>query len=84
MPISDLVVLLEATLLFAIQLLIADNPDLLASPEEDDTIRSRVPLCGARRILAAIRELNYALESYRNAFHDGPGSSYGDNDDIPF
>lgn len=84
LPIFDLVVMLEATLLFVIQLLIARHPDLLAASEEVDSIRSAVPLYGARRILAAIRELHHALENYRGALHDMPMSSSGDDDDIPF
>ncbi len=82
MPVPELVTLLEASLLFVIQLLIARHPDLLAPPEEV-TGNPPPPLYGARRILAAVRELNHALDSYRVILHDLPGSTAGD-DDIPF
>jgi hypothetical protein len=82
LPIPELVVLLEATLLFVIQLLIARHPDLLDAPEEADR-HPPPPLYGARRILAAVRELNHALDSYRVILHDLPGSTTG-KDDIPF
>lgn len=81
-PIPELVTLLEATLLFVIQLLIARHPDLLDAPEEA-TRCPPPPLYGARRILAAVRELNHALDNYRVILHDLPGSTAGD-DDIPF
>jgi hypothetical protein len=83
LPISELVTLLEASLLFVLQWLIARHPDLLAAPEEAETIRPAIPLYGARRLLAAIRELSHALENYHEALHDRPRSSAGD-DDIPF
>ncbi len=82
LPLPELVALLEATLLVVIQLLIARHPDLLAPPEEI-TRNPPPPLYGARRILAAVRELNHALDSYRVLLHDLPRST-ADNDDIPF
>jgi hypothetical protein len=85
MPIHELVTLLEASLLFVIQLLIARHPDLLAAPEEVEGLRPDPPLYGARRILAAVRELNNALDNYRAVFHQLPRSTPGrDDDDIPF
>jgi hypothetical protein len=82
MPIHELVALLEASLLFVIQLLIARHPELLAPPEEAAR-NTPPPLYGARRILDAVRELNQALDSYRVILHDLPSSTTGD-DDIPF
>jgi hypothetical protein len=84
MPIAELVALLEASLLFALQLLIASHPDLLAPPEEADTIGPAPPLFGARRILAAVRELNDALDNYRDILHHLPSSKPDAEDDIPF
>jgi hypothetical protein len=84
MPISELVALLEASLLFVIQLLIARHPDLLAAPEEAEDIRPDPPLYGARRILAAVRELNNALDGYRAVLHQLPRPTLDSDDDIPF
>jgi hypothetical protein len=80
LPLSDHLTLLEATLLFGLQMLLARHPDLLAPPEQTDTLRPTIPLYGARRLLAAIRELNHALEQYREALHDRPNA----DDDILF
>ena len=84
MPIPELVALLEASLLFSIQMLVQRHPDLLAPPEEADTIRPAPPLFGARRILAAVRDLNDALDTYRDILHNLPTEKHGADDDIPF
>jgi len=84
LPVAELLPLLEAALLFVIQLLIAQHPDLLAPPEEATTMRPAPPLRAAHRILDAVRELNHALDSYRAALPDLPGSGAGADDDIPF
>jgi hypothetical protein len=84
MPIAEIVTLLEASLLFVIQLLIARHPELLAAPEEAQCLRPDPPLYGARRILAAVRELNNALDGYRAVLHQLPRPSIGGDDDFPF
>jgi hypothetical protein len=83
-PIPELVALLEASLLFSIQMLVRRHPDLLAPPEEAGTIRPALPLFGARRILAAVRDLNDALDTYRDILHNLPAEEHGADDDIPF
>ena len=78
--------LLDATLLFLIQVLIAQQPDLLAPPDEHDDTLPAYPLRAARHILLAVREVHYALDTYRAVLPDKPGfvDGDGDNDDLPF
>lgn len=83
LPITELLPLLESALLFVIQLLIAQHPDLLAPPEEATTMRPAPPLRAAHRILDAVRELNHALDSYRDVLPSMPRSS-SRTDDFPF
>lgn len=66
----DPVRLLETLLALGVQLLIADNPELLLPPEVPVLHPSR-RLALARNAVALIRETHYALERYRDA---GPGS----------
>jgi hypothetical protein len=64
-PAPELPALLEETMLLVIQRLIARHPELLAAPEEVDTILPAPPLQAAHRILRAARELADALDCYR-------------------
>jgi hypothetical protein len=63
LPVPEPLALLEATLLFAVQLLVAHNPDLLALP--DDPPKPTPRLRAAHHIVDAIREVQYALDRYR-------------------
>jgi hypothetical protein len=83
LPIAELLPLLEAALLFVIQLLIAQHPDLLAPPEEPTPGRPAAPLRAAHRLLDAVRDLNLALDSYR-AILPTMSSSGPTDDDFPF
>jgi hypothetical protein len=56
--------LIDATLLFAAQILIAENPVLLAPPEGATTLSPQVR--AARHLLDALRELHAAVEIYRD------------------
>jgi len=83
----DPVRLLETLLALGVQLLIADNPELLLPPEVPVLHPTR-RLALARNAVALIRETHYALERYCDA---GPGPSptaapaSADQDDaIPF
>jgi hypothetical protein len=90
LPIPEPLALLDATLLFIIQVLLARHPDLLAPPE------APVPhqphgLRAARRIFDAVREVHHALEIYSVVLPDAPALSLGERsaengsqDDIPF
>jgi hypothetical protein len=84
LPIHDPLALLDATVLFVVQVLIAQHPDLLAPPEEP-VPRAR-GLCAARRIFEAVRELHIALVIYRASLPEARKLVLGDdaNDDFPF
>jgi hypothetical protein len=87
LPVPEPLALLDATLLFLIQVLLAQHPDLLATLEEhDDTRHPASPLRAARHILLAVREVHYALDTYRAFLPDKPGfmSGAGADDDFPF
>jgi hypothetical protein len=84
-PVPEPLALVDATLLFLIQVLIAQHPDLL----DDEPPRCPVyPLRAARHILDAIREVHYALDAYRAILPDEPGyiddAGAEDDDEIPF
>jgi hypothetical protein len=82
LPIADPLALIDATLLFLIQVLIAKHPDLLAAPEEG--LPTSPGSRAARHILDAIREVHRAVETY-SAFLPSSLSTGNDNDDdIPF
>lgn len=85
LPIPEPLALLDATLLFAIQVLLAQHPDLLAPPEQP---APRTPgLRAARRIFEAVRELHDALDTYRDFLPAEHPPALGDeptSDDIPF
>lgn len=70
LPTSEPIALLDATLLFIIQMLIANHPDLLAPPE---TPPAALPgLWAARHTVDAVRELHHALDSYRTVLAEAP------------
>ena len=85
LPSPEPLALLDATLLFIIQVLIAQHPDLLAAPEQP---APRPPgLRAARRIFEAVRELHVALDTYRTflpADHPQTPADEQLGDDIPF
>jgi hypothetical protein len=75
--------LLDATLLFLIQVLLAQHPDLLTDIESTEPPAPR--LRAARRILEAVRELHHTLETYIAVLPDAPVRiSDHPDDDIPF
>jgi len=85
LPIPEPVALVEATLLFVIQVLLAQHPDLLAPPEEPAP--PTPGLRAARRIFEAVRELHAALDTYRAFLPDTHPLARGDeraDDDITF
>ena len=88
LPVPEPLTLLDATLLFLIQVLLAQHPDLLAPPEEAHTRRPATPLRAAQHILNAVREVHYALDNYRAVLPAAPGhttdTSTDGDDDIPF
>jgi hypothetical protein len=84
MPFPEPLALLDATLLFLIQLLIAQQPAVLA---EEATLRLAPAPRAARHLLDAVREVHYALDNYRAVLPDMPGYMSVPEDldnDIPF
>jgi hypothetical protein len=83
LPLPEPIALLDATLLFLIQVLIAQHPDLLTASESPEP--PAPGLRAARRILEAVRELHHTLETYAAVLPDDP-ARLGDHadDDIPF
>lgn len=86
-PLGEPIALLDATLLFIIQLFLAQHPDLLAPPESH--LAQHPPgLRHARRVLDAVRELHHALQSYaplrQDASRTPPYRAAHHHDDIPF
>jgi hypothetical protein len=82
LPIADPITLVDATLLFLVQVLLANHPELAA--DDDEEPRPPPTLRAARHILGAIREVHYAIETY-NAFLPNPLPPRGTpDDDIPF
>jgi hypothetical protein len=79
--------LIDATLLFAVQVLLARHPELLLPPEVP-VLRPPPGLGAARRLIDGIRELHGAIDVYRDLVPDAAGElrSVGrdDFDDIPF
>lgn len=79
--------LIEATLLFTVQVLLARHPELRLPPEVA-VLHPPPGLRAARRLLDGIRELHHAVETYRYALPDGTGDGGrggdGLSDDIPF
>lgn len=81
LPVLEPLALIDATLLFAVQVLIAQHPDLLAPPEVP-VLRPSPGLRAARHLFDAIRELHHAVESYRGFLPTE--AELRTSDDIPF
>jgi hypothetical protein len=75
--------LLEETMLFVCQMLIARHPALLAAPEEADSLHADPPLRVARHILDAGRALSDALGCYRELLSEAQGKSSGAEENLP-
>jgi hypothetical protein len=81
LPLPEPLTLIDATLLFLVQVLLAKHPDLYRPPD-DPHLLPPPGVRAARHILDAIREVHHALESYRADLPDAPPP--GCFDDIPF
>jgi len=78
--------LIDATLLFTVQVLIARHPELMLPPEVA-VLHPPPGLRAARRLLDGIRELHRAIETYRYVLPQALGDhcpADGGDDDIPF
>lgn len=74
--------LLEETMLFVIQRLVARHPDLLAPHEAIDPRTAEPSLCAALRVLDALREVAEALDDYRYALGHAGAPNAGAHDDL--
>ena len=83
LPVSEPFALIDATLLFLVQVLLAKHPELYPSHETEAQPRPPHGARAAHHILDAIREVHRAIEIYTAAPPDSlsPG---GATDDIPF
>ena len=83
LPVSEPIALIDATLLFLVQVLLAKHPELYPTHEMEAEPRPPPGVRAAHHILDAIREVHHAIEIYNAALPDtlSPG---GGNDDIPF
>jgi hypothetical protein len=81
LPVSEPIALIDATLLFLVQVLLAKHPDLYPTHETEAHPRPPPSVRAAHHILDAIREVHRAIETYNAALPDSlaPGT-----DDIPF
>jgi hypothetical protein len=84
LPVSEPLALIDATLLFLVQVLLARHPDLYAPPEGDTEPRPPPGTRAAHHIIDAVREVHNAIEIYHAALPDtiSPGSA--SDDAIPF
>ena len=83
LPISEPIALIDATLLFLVQGLLAKHPELYPTHETEAQPRSPPGVRAAHHILDAIREVHHAIEIYNAALPDTLSPS-GGTDDIPF
>lgn len=79
--------LIDATLLFTVQVLIARHPELLLPPEMP-VLHPPPGLRAARRLLDGIRDLHRAIDAYRDLLPEAGGDrgpAYElDAEEIPF
>ncbi len=83
LPVSEPIALIDATLLFLVQVLLAKHPELYPSHETEAQSRPPPGVRAAHHILDAIREVHRAIEIYNTALPDSL-SPAGGTDDIPF
>jgi hypothetical protein len=83
LPVSEPLALIDATLLFLVQVLLAKHPELYAPPESRTESRPPPATRAAHHILDAVREVHHAIEIYNAALPDTISPSTVD-DDIPF
>ena len=83
LPVSEPIALIDATLLFLVQVLLAKHPELYPSHETEHEPRPPPGVRAAHHILDAIREVHRAIELYNDALPDSLAPASG-TDDIPF
>lgn len=82
-PVSEPLALIDATLLFLVQVLLARHPELYAPPESTTEPRPPPGTRAARHIIDAVREVHNAIELYTAALPNTISSGTA-HDEIPF
>jgi hypothetical protein len=83
-PVSEPLALIDATLLFLIQVLLARHPDLGAPPDSGARPRPPPGTRAAHHIIDAVREVHNAIELYNATLPDTISPGGAADDDIPF
>jgi hypothetical protein len=83
-PVSEPLALIDATLLFLVQVLLAEHPDLCASPDSGTEHRPPPGTRAAHHIIDAVREVHNAIELYNATLPDTISPGGTDDEDFPF
>lgn len=75
--------LVDATLLFLVQVILAKPPDLYAPPESSTGPRPPPGTRAAHHIIGAVREVHNAIEIYNAALPDTISPGGAADDEIP-
>jgi len=84
LPVSEPLALIDATLLFLVQVLLARHPELYAPPESGTERRPPPGTRAAHHIIDAVREVHSAIEIYSAAVPDTISSGGAADEGIPF
>jgi hypothetical protein len=76
--------LIDATLLFLVQVMLAKHPELYAPPESGTEARPAPGTRAAHHIIDAVREVHNAIEIYNAALPDTISFGGAADDGIPF
>ena len=83
-PVSEPRALIDATLLFLIQVLLARHPELYEPLHSGTEPRPPPGTRAARHIIDAVREVHNAIEIYHAALPDTLSPGGATDDEIPF
>ncbi|WP_437596891.1 hypothetical protein WMF28_30370 [Sorangium sp. So ce590] len=83
LPVAEPLALIDATLLFLVQVLLARHPELYAPPESGTEPRPPPGTRAAHHIIDAIREVHNAIEIYSAALPDTMSPGGAADDEIP-
>jgi hypothetical protein len=84
LPIPEPLALIDATLLFLVQVLLAKHPELYAPPESGTEPRPAPGTRAAHYIIDAVREVHNAIEIYNATLPNTIFPGGAADDEIPF